>query len=94
MVWPWLNRTVVVPFTLFSAGAAAWILRSEWVGRPIELTLGRHPDLTLAAARKLAAEKGVEIQQGKSCCRKVQGEVTQGLACAAMLSDCQIQYLV
>ncbi|WP_417282955.1 hypothetical protein [Comamonas sp.] len=35
------------------------------MGRPIELTLGRHPDLTLAAARKLAAEKGVEIQQGK-----------------------------
>lgn len=51
-------------FTLSEAGAAAWILRFSHGGRRHELTLGRYPDLTLGAARKLAAARRVEVQQG------------------------------
>lgn len=52
-------------FTLSAAGTAAWVLRYRSMGRPVELTLGRYPDITLALARKLAAEKRVELQQGR-----------------------------
>ena len=50
-------------FTMSAAGTASWVLRSRSEGRQVELTLGRYPDVTLAAARKLAAEKRVEVQQ-------------------------------
>ncbi|SAL12103.1 phage integrase [Caballeronia sordidicola] len=53
-------------FTLSSAGTAAWILRFSHGGRQQEITLGRYPDLGLSAARKLAAEKRVEVQQGRN----------------------------
>ena len=53
-------------FTLSEASAAAWILRFSHGGRRHELTLGRYPDLTLGAARKLAAARRVEVQQGIS----------------------------
>ena len=53
-------------FTLSAAGTAAWVLRYRTEGRQVEVTLGRYPDLTLAGARKLAAEKRVEIQQGRN----------------------------
>jgi integrase len=53
-------------FTLSAAGTASWILRYRSGGKPQELTLGRYPDLTLSAARKLAAEKRVEVQQGRN----------------------------
>ena len=52
-------------FTLSSSGTAAWVLRYRSGGRPVELTLGRYPDISLAVARRLAAEKRVEIQQGR-----------------------------
>ena len=52
-------------FTLSAAGAAAWVLRYRSGGRPVELTLGRYPDITLALARRLASEKRVELQQGR-----------------------------
>lgn len=51
-------------FTLSSAGAASWIFRFSHGGRRHELTLGSYPDLSLTAARKLAAARRVEVQQG------------------------------
>lgn len=53
-------------FTLSASGTASWVLRFRVGGKPEELTLGRYPDLTLSAARKLAAEKRVEVQKGKN----------------------------
>lgn len=52
-------------FTLSKAGTASFVLRYMRGGRPKELTLGNYPDLTLAAARKLAREKRVDIDQGR-----------------------------
>jgi integrase len=51
-------------FTLSAAGTAAWVLRYRFGGRQKELTLGNYPDMTLSEARKLAAEKRVEIVKG------------------------------
>nr|BAC22654.1 probable integrase [Comamonas sp. NCIMB 9872] len=52
-------------FTVSPAGTASWVLRYRAGGRAVELTLGRYPDLTLSAARRFAAEKRVEVQQGR-----------------------------
>lgn len=52
-------------FTLSAAGTAAWVLRYRNAGaRRKELTLGNYPDLTLAAARKLARERRVDVDKG------------------------------
>jgi integrase len=51
-------------FTLSKAGTAAWVLRYSRAGKPRELTLGNYPDLSLSAARKLAAEHRVSIDKG------------------------------
>ncbi|WP_374510569.1 tyrosine-type recombinase/integrase [Niveibacterium sp.] len=53
-------------FTLSARGTAAWVLRYRVAGAKSqkEITLGRYPDLTLAGARKLAAEYRVRVQQG------------------------------
>ncbi len=51
-------------FTLSAKGTSAWILRYRHAGRPRELTLGRYPDMSLAKAREVAAEKRVQIRQG------------------------------
>lgn len=51
-------------FTLSAAGTAAWVLRFSQGGRRHELTLGNYPDLSLTAARKIAAAKRVDVQQG------------------------------
>ncbi|HZM47907.1 MAG TPA: integrase arm-type DNA-binding domain-containing protein [Burkholderiales bacterium] len=59
-------------FTLSSGGTASWVLRYRFGGKQRELTLGRYPDMTLAAARKLAAERRVEVQQGIDVARKKQ----------------------
>lgn len=53
-------------FTLSGAGTASWVLRYRIAGaRRKEITLGNYPDLTLAAARKFARERRVDIDQGK-----------------------------
>src|SRR5882762_3477797 len=49
-------------FTLSGAGAAAWVLRFSHGGRRHELTLGKYPDLGLAAARKMASSRRVDVQ--------------------------------
>jgi len=59
-------------FTLSNGGTASWVLRYRLNGRQRELTLGRYPDVTIAAARKLAAEKRVEVQQGVDVARTKQ----------------------
>jgi integrase len=59
-------------FTLSAGGTASWVLRYRRAGKQHELTLGRYPDVTLAAARKLAAEKRVEVQQGVDVARRKQ----------------------
>lgn len=51
-------------FTLSAAGTASWVLRFRYGGRRKELTLGNYPDISLAAARKLAREQRVRIDQG------------------------------
>lgn len=51
-------------FTLSRSGTASWVLRYRFGGRQREVTLGNYPDLTLADARKLAAERRVEVDKG------------------------------
>ena len=57
-------------FTLSAGGTASWVLRYRFGSKQRELTLGRYPDVTLSAARKLAAEKRVEVQQGIDVARR------------------------
>jgi integrase len=52
-------------FTLSKAGTATWVLRYMLEGRARELTLGNYPDLSLSAARKLAAEHRVAVDKGQ-----------------------------
>ncbi|WP_314435982.1 tyrosine-type recombinase/integrase [Massilia timonae] len=51
-------------FTLSKAGTATWVLRYMLAAKARELTLGNYPDLSLSAARKMAAERRVEIDKG------------------------------
>ncbi len=51
-------------FTLSAAGAAVWVLRFRHAGRRQEVTLGRYPDLSLAAARLMAAKKRLALVEG------------------------------
>ena len=51
-------------FTLSAAGTATWVLRFMHGGRRQEVTLGRYPDITLAAARISSARKRVAIIDG------------------------------
>lgn len=51
-------------FTLSAAGTASWILRYRFGGRRPELTLGNYPDISLAAARKLARAHRAAIDGG------------------------------
>lgn len=75
-------------FTLSAAGAAAWVLRYRSGGRPVELTLGRYPDLTLALARRLASEKRVEIQQGRDpALEKRQAKAREDWTVRKLVSD-------
>lgn len=52
-------------FTLSKAGTASWVLRYMLAGRARELTLGNYPDISLSAARKLAAEHRVAVDKGQ-----------------------------
>ena len=51
-------------FTLSAKGTAAWTLRYRFGGKPKELTLGRYPEMGLAKAREVAAEKRVAVRLG------------------------------
>lgn len=51
-------------FTLSTVGAAVWVLRFRHAGRRQEVTLGRYPDISLAAARLMAAKKRLALVEG------------------------------
>lgn len=51
-------------FTLSATGAATWVLRYQHGGRRQEVTLGRYPDLSLAAARLTATKKRLALLDG------------------------------
>ncbi len=51
-------------FTLSNSGAAVWVLRFRFRGRRQEVTIGRYPDVSLSAARIIAAKKRVAIIEG------------------------------
>lgn len=51
-------------FTLSSSGRASWILRYRIAGKAKEKTLGQYPYMSLAEARRLAAEDRAKIQLG------------------------------
>lgn len=66
-------------FTLSRAGTAAWVLRYRIAGRKKELTLGRYPELSLAAARREALAQrerivfGVNVAAIKAASRREKG---------------------
>lgn len=51
-------------FTLSATGAATWVLRYQYGGRRQEVTLGRYPDVSLAAARLIATKKRLAVLDG------------------------------
>lgn len=51
-------------FTLSASGTAVWVLRFRHGGRRQEVTLGRYPDVTLAAARLMAAKRRLALIEG------------------------------
>jgi integrase len=51
-------------FTVSTSGTATWILRFRHGGRRQEVTIGRYPDITLAAARISASRKRLTIIDG------------------------------
>lgn len=57
-------------FTLSKGGTASWILRYRFGGKQREVTIGNYPDITLAEARKLAAERRVAVGQGTDVATK------------------------
>ena len=79
-------------FTLSPKGTAAWVLRYRFGGKARELTLGRYPDITLAKARKLAAEARVHIQQGRDVAREKQ-KATIERAAAKTLRELAADYM-
>lgn len=58
--------------TLSEAGTLAWVLRYRLGGKQREKTLGRYPDLSLSAARKLAAEDRAKLATGIDVAREKQ----------------------
>lgn len=57
-------------FTLSAGGTASWVLRYRFGGKQREVTLGNYPDISLSDARKLAAEKRVEVDKGADLATK------------------------
>src|SRR5262245_9633863 len=48
------------------SGAKSWACRFRFEGRPIKMSLGSWPAMTLASARKAAAEAVHEVAQGRN----------------------------
>ena len=81
-------------FTLSAKGTAAWTLRYRHAGKAKELTLGRYPDLSLAKAREIAAEKRVQIRLGGDVAeeKQAQKEVAKAAAARAKLGTVKALY--
>ncbi|ARK42596.1 tyrosine-type recombinase/integrase [Burkholderia pseudomallei] len=68
-------------FTLSKAGTSSWVLRYRMgAGRRKELTLGNYPDLTLAAARKLARAHRAGIDAGEDPAAQKQADKARSVA--------------
>ncbi|MBZ0072338.1 MAG: tyrosine-type recombinase/integrase [Gammaproteobacteria bacterium] len=61
-------------FTLSASGAAAWVLRYRFSGKPRELSIGRYPDYSIKRAKEEALEARVKIQKGVDVAREKQRE--------------------
>jgi integrase len=59
-------------FTLSAKGAASWILRYRFGGRPRELTIGRYPEYSIKHAKEEALEARSKIQKGIDVAREKQ----------------------
>ncbi|MFN4324921.1 MAG: tyrosine-type recombinase/integrase [Azonexus sp.] len=81
-------------FTLSAKGTAAWTLRYRYAGKAKELTLGRYPDLSLAKAREIAAEKRVQIRLGSDVAeeKRAQKEAAKAAAARAKLGTVKALY--
>lgn len=81
-------------FTLSAKGTAAWTLRYRYAGKAKELTLGRYPDLSLAKAREIAAEKRVQIRLGGDVAeeKQAQKEAAKAAAARAKLGTVKAMY--
>ncbi|MFQ3666337.1 MAG: site-specific integrase [Sphingomonadaceae bacterium] len=77
-----------------ASGAKAFTLRTRIAGRPVNVTLGRYPDMTLAKARDAARALLVEIKAGRDpvARRAVAGKVG-GLSNAGTLAFWWERYL-
>lgn len=49
---------------LHGSGAKQWLFRYRFAGRPRVMVLGRYPEMSLAEARRVAAEVRVELNKG------------------------------
>ena len=67
-------------FTVSARGTAAWILRYRFGGKARELTLGRHPPLSIKGAKAAALEALRRIQQGTDVAREKRKEKTASAA--------------
>lgn len=68
-------------FTLSAAGTATWVLRYRMgAGRRRELTLGNYPDVTLAAARKMARTHRAAIDSGEDPAAEKKAEKARSVA--------------
>lgn len=68
-------------FTLSAAGTAAWVLRYRMgAGRRRELTLGNYPDISLAAARKMARTHRAAIDGGEDPAAEKKAEKARSVA--------------
>jgi integrase len=48
------------------SGTKSWGLRYRWLGKPVKLTLGTYPAVSLAQARRLAADALLDLAHGRN----------------------------
>jgi integrase len=65
-------------FTLSKNGTAAWVLRYRHASRQREITLGRYPDLGLAAVRIAASKLRLRVTEGEDVSSLRQAERARG----------------
>jgi hypothetical protein len=81
-----------LPFTLSKACTASWVLRYRHNGRARECSIGRYPDIGLAAARGMASELRGRIQKGEDVTATRQAEKAQQALSAATFRDLALEW--
>ncbi|KAB0331790.1 tyrosine-type recombinase/integrase [Janthinobacterium sp. PLB04] len=84
-------------FTLSRAGTASWVLRYMRDAKARELTIGNYPDISLAAARKIAREKRGAIDGGQDpAAQKKEARMKSKMAWTvnALIKDYTVKRLV